>query len=341
MRPEEIAQDATLDLPVFEHALSWLAAQEDYHPEIVVQLRPTSPVRPRTLVDDAVRLLLENDAADSVRGVVPSGQNPHKMWRIDPETNQMSPLMEVAGIAEPYNAPRQNLPPTFWQTGHIDAIRSRVILEHGSMSGRVILPLQLEPRYTVDIDNPSDWQRSEWLMWHGGLDIVVPGKERRPLPKTIRQLVLDFDGVLTDNRVWVNQDGVETVAAYRSDSDGVKRLAKAGIKTIVLSAEVNKVVAARCKKMRIPAIHGIQDKATVLQKYLNDEGLNPAEVVYLGNDINDIPCFPIVGCAVVVNDALPEALQAADIVLERRGGYGAVRELCELIISQIKRADLT
>ena len=339
IRPDALAQDSTLDLPVFQHALSWLAEHEDYHPEIVVQLRPTSPVRPPTLVNDAVGLLIENPAADSVRGVVPSGQNPHKMWRIDPQTKRMIPLLEVEGVAEPYNAPRQILPATYWQTGHIDAIRSSVILEQGSMSGRVILPLMVESSFTVDIDNPLDWQRSEWLVWQGGLDMVLPGKQRRPLPAAVKQLVLDFDGVLTDNRVWVDQNGNETVAAYRSDSDGIKKLARAGINTMVLSSEVNPVVAARCRKIGIPAIHGVEDKAVVLQKYLHDEGIDGSQVVYLGNDINDIPCFPIVGCAVVVADALPEALLAADIVLNRRGGYGAVRELCELIMSQLDCSD--
>ncbi len=78
LRPVEIAQDNSTDLPLFEHALQWLNSNEGYHPEIVVQLRPTSPLRPLTLVDDAVKLLLETPTADCVRGVVSAGQNPHK-----------------------------------------------------------------------------------------------------------------------------------------------------------------------------------------------------------------------------------------------------------------------
>src|SRR5512133_3705377 len=82
LRPAEFAQDKTTDLPVFEHALKWLAENEKYCPDVVVQLRPTSPIRPKGLVDAAVRVLLEHADADSVRGVVPAGQNPHKMWRL-------------------------------------------------------------------------------------------------------------------------------------------------------------------------------------------------------------------------------------------------------------------
>src|SRR5512147_1332629 len=80
LRPAEFAQDNTTDLPVFEHALQWLAEHENYKPDIVIHLRPTSPIRPRGLIDEAVKILLAHPDADSVRGVVPAGQNPHKMW---------------------------------------------------------------------------------------------------------------------------------------------------------------------------------------------------------------------------------------------------------------------
>src|SRR5512147_509246 len=105
LRPAEFAQDKTTDLPVFEHALKWLAENEKYCPDVVVQLRPTSPIRPKGLVDDAVRILLEHADADSVRGIVPAGQNPHKMWRLPTgEKGPMKNLLEVDGIEEPYNA---------------------------------------------------------------------------------------------------------------------------------------------------------------------------------------------------------------------------------------------
>jgi CMP-N-acetylneuraminic acid synthetase len=127
LRPTELAQDQTTDLPVFEHALKWLADNQNYRPEIVVQLRPTSPIRPKSMVDDAIRILLNHEDADCVRGVVPAGQNPFKMWRFNGENRPLNPLLEVEGIAEPYNAPRQILPPVYWQTGHIDAIRTSTI----------------------------------------------------------------------------------------------------------------------------------------------------------------------------------------------------------------------
>lgn len=342
LRPPALALDSTPDLPVFQHALNWLQEHEGYWPDVVVQLRPTSPVRPRTLVDEAVRILLAHPEADSVRGVVPAGQNPHKMWRIDPESGRMHNLLGVPGVPEPYNAPRQELPPVYWQTGHIDAVRPATILEKGSMSGAVILPVQVDPRYTVDIDTLSDWQRAEWLVQYGGLDMVFPGRPRRSLPAKPALVVFDFDGVMTDNRVWVNGDGQEFVAAYRSDSLGIQRMQAAGVPALVLSSETDACVAARCRKMNVPLLQGIgvNDKGTTLRQYLIEHQIDPQQVVYLGNDINDLPCFDEVGCAVAVADAQPAVLRQADVILSRPGGRGAVRELCDRIVEMIQRSEL-
>jgi N-acylneuraminate cytidylyltransferase len=113
------------------------------------------------------------------------------------------------------------------------------------------------------------------------------------------------------------------------------KIKKAGIGVIVLSSEVNAVVAARARKMGIEAIHGVglEDKARVLHDLLETRKIDPAQVVYVGNDINDLPCFDIVGWSVAVADAQPEVLRAADFVTTKTGGHGAVRELCDLILS--------
>ena len=334
MRPAEHAQDSTLDLPVFAHVLRTLAETEDYHPDVVIQLRPTSPIRPLMMVDDAVRLLLENPEADSVRGVVPAGQNPHKMWRIDKASGRMQALLQVEGIAEPYNSPRQKLPPVYWQTGHIDVIRPRAILEKDSMSGDVILPLLIDPKFTVDIDNPADWMRYEWQVERGGLEMVWPDEKGRAFPREVELVIFDFDGVMTDNKVYVDQNGFEMVLANRGDGAGIKRLRRAGVETMVLSTEVNPVVEARCRKLNTPAIQGIEDKGTALKEYFADHDVDPEKVIYVGNDLNDMPCFPLVGFGVAVADAMPEVQTAADMVLSRNGGDGAVRELCELILKK-------
>src|SRR6185436_5526613 len=108
------------------------------------------PIRSRTMLDDAIRILRDHPQADCVRGVVPAGQNPFKMWRFEGEGKPLKPLLEVDGIAEPYNAPRQALPPVYWQTGHIDAIRVTTITQKRSLTGDVVYPLVIDPRYSVD-----------------------------------------------------------------------------------------------------------------------------------------------------------------------------------------------
>jgi YrbI family 3-deoxy-D-manno-octulosonate 8-phosphate phosphatase len=337
LRPVEFSQDKTVDLPVFKHALEWLAQNENYHPDVMVQLRPTSPVRPRNCVDDAVRLLLDHPEADSVRGVVEAGQNPYKMWQIEKSSGQIRPLLGVEGVPEAYNAPRQVLPDVYWQTGHIDAIRPRAILEKNSMSGEIILPLVIDVRYTIDIDSPADWQKSEWLVTDGGLEMVDPANQRRILPTQVTTLLMDFDGVLTDNRVWVDETGKESIAANRSDSLGLNILReKTGIEVMVVSREVNPVVAARCKKLKIPYLQAVMDKASALQKLFAERKIDPAKVIYMGNDTNDLPCFPLVGFAVAPADAHPSVLRAADWVTKSTGGHGAVRELCDFLLSRIK-----
>jgi N-acylneuraminate cytidylyltransferase len=333
LRPEELAQDHTLDFPVFENLLKTLNEIEGYHPDLVIQLRPTSPIRPINLVDDAIEAILREPQIDSVRGVVPSGQNPYKMWKIDPQSGLMESLLKVDGIEEPYNSARQSLPDTFWQTGHIDVIRTNVILEKKSMSGRKIKPIHIHPDFTVDLDKPSDWQRAEWQVWYGGLEMVIPGNKRRPLPEKVDLVVFDFDGVMTDDKVYVNQDGIEMVAANRRDGMGISLLNKAGKKMIVLSSEINPVVKARCEKLKLPFIQGVEKKAEVLKNYLNENFINQDNVIYVGNDVNDLPCFPEVGCALVVADAHPAALRQADIILQHKGGKGAVREVCDLLLA--------
>jgi CMP-N-acetylneuraminic acid synthetase len=187
LRPSELSQDDTPDLPVFEHALKWLSEQEGYAPEIVVQLRPTSPFRRVWHIDLAVYRLLERPEADSVRTVCIPFQNPFKMWKIDPdgfmhplaakiepafpemlpESLEISPVEE--SCSEPYNMPRQLLPEVYWQTGYVDVTWSDTILEKKTMTGQRILPLIINPNEWIDIDSPADWRRAERMMESGEL----------------------------------------------------------------------------------------------------------------------------------------------------------------------------
>lgn len=170
LRPAELSQDDTPDLPVFQHALTWLLQNENYAPGIVVHLRPTSPLRKTWHIDRAVAILHERPEADAVRSVCVPFQNPYKMWRIDGE-GYLQPLLET-GIHEPYNQPRQSLPEVYWQTGYVDAAWAETILAGNSMTGSRILPLIISSEEWVDIDSPEDWQRAERLILNGE---ITPG----------------------------------------------------------------------------------------------------------------------------------------------------------------------
>ncbi len=338
LRPPELAQDDTTDLPVFEQALRALAV-DGYRPDVVVQLRPTSPLRPPDLVENAVSMLMAHPDADSVRGVVAAGQNPHKMWRVNGPDAPMTPLLRVEGITEPYNAPRQSLPQIYWQTGHIDAIRLATILQKRSMSGQKIYPLIIDTRYTIDIDNLADWARYEAVVYSGSLDLVTPGRKPRPMPDRIDLIVSDFDGVITDNRVWTDEFGHETVAASRSDSMHVRELRNRGVPVIILSSEPNPVVAARAKKMGgVEVVQGIdiKGKGEALRDLLTRKGVDPTNAIYVGNDLNDLPCFEVAGWAVAVADAVPAVRRAADHVLKAAGGHGALREVCDIVLARLQ-----
>lgn len=173
LRPAELATDRSTDLPVFQHALNWLAEHENYHPDIILHLHATSPVRPPGFLDRAVRLLREHPEAECVRSMIPPGQTPYKMWQIDPQSGHMLPLLTVPGITEPYNTPRQLLPAAYLQTGHANAIRPATILR-GSMTGQIILPIIIDTAYDVDLDAPVDWERGEWWVSRGGLKMIWP-----------------------------------------------------------------------------------------------------------------------------------------------------------------------
>jgi YrbI family 3-deoxy-D-manno-octulosonate 8-phosphate phosphatase len=159
------------------------------------------------------------------------------------------------------------------------------------------------------------------------------------LPKGVSLLGLDFDGVLTDNRVWIAEDGAESVVCSREDSLGLQMLRDCGVAIVVLTRETSAVVSARCSKLGIPCWQGTEDKATLLNSLAQDRGIRMSETVFLGNDVNDLACMRAAGCGVAVSDAHPRVLEAADLVLGKPGGRGAVRELCELIIARMQGDD--
>lgn len=162
LRPAELARDDTPDLPVFQHALRWLAEHDGYRPDAVVHLRPTLPLRPRGLIDAIIQRLSET-GADCVKSIVPVEQHPHKMWRMDGDRllpYEDTPLWREVGP----DYPRQKLEPVYWSAGLVDAIRARTILDRGSTVGDTVIAFPVDHSLLIDLDTERDFMIAEALL---------------------------------------------------------------------------------------------------------------------------------------------------------------------------------
>ncbi len=164
MRPSELAQDETPDLPVFLHALKWIQEQEGNLPDLVVHLRPTTPLRPPGLIEKGIQMMIDDTQADCVRSIREPPQSPYKMWQI--EGKYLKPFIKL-GDEESYNLPRQKLPPVYYHDGLLDVIRTSTIMEKNSVTGTRALPLRINESFlVVDIDQPVDIVTAEVFIKH-------------------------------------------------------------------------------------------------------------------------------------------------------------------------------
>ena len=169
--------------------------------------------------------------------------------------------------------------------------------------------------------------------------MVSPLEASRAALAGVRLLVLDFDGVMTDNRVLVDQDGREAVWCHRGDGWGIARLRDAGLPVVVLSTEENPVVAARCRKLGIPCVQGVAEKGAALARLAGEHGVAREAVAYVGNDVNDLACLQWAGVPIVVADAVPAARALARLTTTCAGGHGAVREVADWLLNAQGRPD--
>lgn len=164
-------------------------------------------------------------------------------------------------------------------------------------------------------------------------------KKLNALIKDLMAVVFDFDGIFTDNRVLTLQDGTEGVFCWRGDGIGLSALRVLEIKIMVISTEINPIVGARCKKLKLDCIQNCGDKAQTLKNEMSKLGISLQNVAYVGNDINDLECLNIVGIPVCVPESHPDVLKKCLYVAGEKGGYGAVREFCDYIV-KIKKGKL-
>jgi YrbI family 3-deoxy-D-manno-octulosonate 8-phosphate phosphatase len=313
-RPPAIAGDDSPSEAALIHVLDYLKENEGYEPDLVVFLQPTSPIRKPTDVDAAIDTLVSSKA-DSLFSSSPQHGF---VWRLGPA--------EPTSVTYDHQRRprRQDAPTHVMENGSLYVFCPLGLRENNNrLSGRIATYLMGVPE-ALQIDEEEDLQLAEHLL--AGFD-----DRRAPDLSGIRLLILDFDGVLTDNRVLVQQDGTESVFCHRGDGWGIATLRRLGVEALVVSTEKNPVVAARCKKLDIACVQGCAEKGPTVAELVGKRGLRMNEVAYLANDVNDLPCFPHVGFPMAVADADPEVKACARYVTRARGGRGAVREICDLI----------
>ncbi|MFD9812869.1 cytidylyltransferase domain-containing protein [Streptomyces sp. NPDC059080] len=223
---------------------------------------------------------------------------------------------------------RQDRPQDLLETGAAYAMDATGFRAVGHRFFGRTEPVRTDPARVLEIDDPHDLARARALapLLDGALPGVLPGAD------DIDAVVMDFDGTQTDDRVLIDADGREFVSVHRGDGLGIAALRKAGLKLLILSSEQNPVVAARARKLRIPVLHGIDRKDLALKQWCEESGVAPERVLYVGNDVNDLPCFDVVGWPVAVAGAHDVVRGAARAVTATPGGSGAVREIASWLL---------
>ena len=312
-RPDKISGDTASSESAILHAITELPDAET-----VVFIQATSPfINPADLTK-ACEMVTSGEFDMAFSGVEDHG------FRWEETDGVFSPIGHEASS----RPRRQDLPHRILETGAFYVFRSSGIVESGSRFHGRIGVVDVARENAMEIDSYDDLELARRIALH---DIPAEGIGQ------IDVVVFDFDGVHTDDRVFVDESGVESVRVKRGDGMGIGLLKKAGVPILILSTETNPVVSRRAEKLGVEVLQGESDKASALKGWLDEKGYSADNTVFVGNDINDHGCLELVGWPIVVADAHASVRHLARIVLRNRGGEGAVRELCDLVLSGMNR----
>lgn len=316
VRPSEISGDTATSESSLAHALDYLADTEGYTPEYVVFLQATSPLRQPDDIQRAFETLLEEKAdslfsASPVHGFV---------WR---HHNG-----ELKSISYDYRQRprRQDIGEDLLENGSIYIFKPEVLQQFDNRLGGKIAVYRMHVLDSFQVDEPTDLELVDSL-----LTLFRPRIAKVDLSK-IRLLVLDFDGVMTDNRVLVDEEGREAVFCNRGDGLGLALLRKSLVETVVISTETNPVVAARCRKLDIKCVQASDDKLQALKAIAQERKISADEIAYVGNDINDLECMRWARVTIAPSDAVDMVLSEADLVTPQSGGAGVIRQVVDWIM---------
>ncbi len=310
--PSDAAAETTL-----LHVLDVLASGGGRRPELVVLLRCEYPLITGDEIDQVVGQMCAC-GADSAFSAVPFR---HVLWR--KTTGGAVRINRHAGAGRDRRGSAQ-----FLESGAVYAARTAGFVHEGRLLFGKTVAVELPPSHWRNIDDPGDRRIAEMQLLERRGRLCRSGLSE--LPKAV---VFDFDGVFTDNLVSIDSSGNETVRCSRDDGFGIGLLKKAGFLIAVISTEVNPVVSRRCGKLSIECLQGIRDKKTALLEFAAGKHLSPDQVLFMGNDLNDLPAFEVAGLKAAPADAHVDVLAKADLIMTKRGGRGAIRELADLLLS--------
>ncbi|WP_329028545.1 acylneuraminate cytidylyltransferase [Streptomyces sp. NBC_01423] len=317
-RPENIAGDTATSEAAVLHALDAYEAMWDRTADVVLLVQCTSPFLTREDID-GVAAAVAREGADTAVTVAPFHGF---LWRDGTAVEDHNYGVNHDKRVRPR---RQDRPEDLLETGAAYAMDAAGFRTHRHRFFGHTALVRTDPARVLEIDDPHDLARARAL---------APVVDPAPLPTRddVDAVVLDFDGTQTDDRVLVDSDGRETVSVHRGDGLGIAALRKAGIPLLILSTEQNPVVAARAHKLRVPVLHGVDRKDLALKQWCDEQSLAPERVMYVGNDVNDLPCFALAGWPVAVASAHDSVRAAARAVTTTPGGSGAIREIAAWLL---------
>lgn len=313
-RPAELSGDTASSESALLHALDALAA-DGIRVGTVVFVQATSPFIPSDGIAEAVAHI----TAGRFDSVFSAFQTYGFLWRRD--AHQRATAINHDASHRPR---RQDREPHHLETGAFYAFTADGFRAAGHrFFGRIGI-VEVPEASAIEVDDEHQLAVAAALA-------ALAGPMDAPITASV--LVTDFDGVHTDDTATVDTDGRESVRVSREDGMGIARLRRTGIPMLILSTELNAVVARRAEKLQLPVLHGIDDKAAALTAWAAEHGVALADIAYVGNDVNDLGALGVVGWPIAVANAHPVVKAAARVVLARRGGEGAVREVIERILA--------
>ncbi|MFJ3195533.1 cytidylyltransferase domain-containing protein [Streptomyces griseoviridis] len=324
LRPAAIAGDTATSEAAVLHAMDSHEALHGAPVDVVLLVQCTSPFLVGEDVD-AVAGAVAVQGADTAVAVAPFHGF---VWRHADAEDAAAEGGHGVNHDKSFRPRRQDRPQDFLETGAAYAMDATGFRAHRHrFFGRTEL-VRTDPARVLEIDDPHELARARALA--PLFDAQRPGA--LPTADDIDAVVLDFDGTQTDDRVLIDADGKEFVSVHRGDGLGIAALRKSGLSMLILSTEQNPVVAARAGKLKIPVLHGIDRKDLALKQWCEEQGIAPERVLYVGNDVNDLTCFALVGWPVAVASAHDVVRGAARAVTTVPGGDGAIREIASWIL---------